>query len=234
MHGGDGDREGFGRALRLGALAVSLLALVAVVGPRLASSGGGGAPAAASLPAGAAAGVTHDATAAASGPANSAGGTEAAGTAALTSPATTTTAATAASAVSTTTMVMAVAAAAAPTTTTAPSEVDGGAVDLAVAGLHAGRNGPPRQGFFAGDLIGWHFRVTNIGDEYLWGVFVYLEGYGPVTCAARRLEAGSGTDCWAETTAAPGEEAGEAWVTAWTSLRMVSDRLSQRILIPAA
>ncbi len=100
-------------------------------------------------------------------------------------------------------------------------------MSLAVVGLHDGRYGPPRSAFFAGDAIGWHFRVTNTGAEYLWGVFVYLEGYGPVACEARRLEAGAATDCWAETVAAPDENAGEAWVTAWTSLRMVTDRLSQ-------
>jgi hypothetical protein len=100
--------------------------------------------------------------------------------------------------------------------------------------LHDGPYGRSRSVFFAGDAIGWHFRVTNTGAEYLWGVFVYLEGYGPVACEARRLEAGVGTDCWAETIAAPAENAGEAWVTAWTSLRMVTDRLSHRVVVPAA
>jgi hypothetical protein len=217
MHEADGDRERLGRMLRGGALAVCLLALVAVVGPRLAFSGHEGAPAA-SVPSftpgttivTAAAPSSTSAVSTTTSPTVT---TSSAGVG-VTADATTTTAAT--------------------TTPSLAAGPDEGAVSLSVAGLHDGLYGPPRSGFFAGDVIGWHFRVGNTGGEYLWGVFVYLEGYGPVACEARRLEAGAATDCWAETIAAPDESAGEAWVTAWTSLRMVTDRLSHRVLLPAA
>jgi len=219
MDGADGDRERLGRMLRGGALAVCLLALVAVVGPRLAFSGHGGAPAA-SIPTGTP-GTTGVTAAAPSS----------------TSEASTTTSTTAGATVTTSPTVTTTTEATTTTTTNTPRPAAGpdeGAVGLAVAGLHDGLYGPPRSGFLAGDAIGWHFRVTNTGGEYLWGVFVYLEGYGPVACEARRLEAGAGTDCWAETVAVPDQSAGEAWVTAWTSLRMVTDRLSSRVLVPAA
>lgn len=208
MYGADGGKERFGRALRVAALVVSLLALVAVVGPRLASSGGGGAPSSTSLPSG----PEPEATTTSGSPA------EPTVTAA---PATTSTSPAASS----------------TTTTLAPGPTatvpDQGEVDLTLAGLHAGTYGPSQSGFFAGDTIGWHFRVTNRGNEYLWGVFVYLELYGPVACGARRLAVGESTDCWAETTAMAGANEADAWVTAWTALRMVTDRLSHRVLIPA-
>lgn len=229
MSGADGDREWLGRVLRGAALAACLVALVAVIGPRLASSGGG-APVGA-LPAGTPGTISLMAS--------TPGGTSAASattTATTTTATTTTTTTTTASADSSSVVTTAAAASSTSPTSLTPalgSGPDEGAVSVAVLGLHAGTFGPPRSGFFAGEAIGWHFRVTNTGAEYLWGVFVYLEGYGPVVCEARRLEVGAGTDCWAETIATPDQNAGEAWVTAWTSLRMVTDRLSCRILVSA-
>lgn len=224
MNGAGAERERLGRVLRGGALAACVLALVAVVGPRLASSSGGGAPGL-TVPSGRpdTTGVTTGAPSSTSAPSTPTNTT--AGATAATSPVVTTSVgATTTTPITTTTT----------TTASLPPGPDEAAVSLAVAGLHDGLNGPQRAGFFAGDAIGWHFRVTNTGGEYLWGVFVYLEGYGRVACEARRLEAGAATDCWAETIAAPEEDAGEAWVTAWTSLRMVRDRLSHRFLVPAA
>ncbi|MFH1330296.1 MAG: hypothetical protein ABIJ48_06590 [Actinomycetota bacterium] len=200
MTGAEGHNERFGKVLRITALVATLVALAAVIGPRLASSGGGG-----STVATAAAWVPAEAT-----------------------PAATPTWPTVPAARLTTAPPV--------TTTTAPAVVfpvtpveDGGAVDLALAGTHAGRYGPERAGFFAGDTIGWRFQVTNSGEEYLWGVFVYLELYGPVTCASRRLEVGASTECWAETNALVPTSGAEAWVTAWTEARMVGDRLSHRV-----
>ena len=167
IEAGDGDKERFGPVLRLTALAATLLALGAVIGPRLASSGGGGSgdssTAAASLPS----------ATTTSAPITSTSLPEAVAT---TSPT-----------VATTTTF-----AAASPSTTAPLVVpaedpDTGAVDLALIGVHAGRYGAEQSGFVAGDTIGWHFRVTNAGGEYLWGVFVYLEIYGrgrPATSGA--------------------------------------------------
>jgi len=222
MSGAEGDGERFGQVLRITALAATLVALAAVIGPRLAFSGGGGGidPAAASLPVDATPVVNTTRPALPSAPTTS------------TVPATTTTTTSTPADTTTTT--------APSTATTIPVPVvpvtpaaDGGAVKLSLAGMHAGRYGPERVGFFAGETIGWHFRVTNTGEEYLWGVFVYLELSGPVACTSRRLAVGTSTDCWAETTALAPRSTAEAWVTAWTEVRMVSDRVSHRVVLTA-
>jgi hypothetical protein len=218
MDGADGERERFGPVLRIAALAATLLALAAVIGPRLASSGSGGSTessVAGSLPGGTGAAFATTTTTIA-----------AAETSTTAAPPTTAVAATTSTTGTTVPR-------ATTTTATAPFPVevapDSGAVDLALVGLHAGRYGPQRSGFFAGEAIAWHFRVTNTGGEYLWGVFVYLELYGPVSCSARRLDVGESADCWAETTAVAGSNEAEAWVTAWTDTRMVTDRMSYRV-----
>ncbi len=209
IEAGDGDKERFGPVLRLTALAATLLALGAVIGPRLVSSGGGGSG--------------NSSTAAASLP--SATTTSAP----ITSTSLPEAVATTSSTVATTTTF----AAASPSTTApvvVPSEdPDTGAVELALIGVHAGRYGAEQLDFVAGDTIGWHFRVTNAGGEYLWGVFVYLELYGRVSCSERRLDVGESAECWAETTAAAGDNEAEAWTTAWTDTRMVTDRISDRV-----
>jgi hypothetical protein len=224
MQGHDGDKERFGPVLRVAALVATLLALGAVIGPRLAFSGGGGSrdssTAAASLPAGAI-GASHIT------------GTSVPERAETTSPAAAPTTTSSTSATSTTTLPAASPSTTAPIVAATPVDPDTGAVDLALVGVHAGRHGAERSGFFAGDTIGWHFRVINTGGEYLWGVFVYLELSGPVSCSARRLAVGESADCWAETTAMAGSNDAEAWVTAWTASRMVTDRVSHRVGVVA-
>lgn len=113
-------------------------------------------------------------------------------------------------------------------------EIDGGALELTLVGTYAGRYGPAATDFREGDAIAWRFRVTNTGDEYLWGVYVYLEGYGRVVCGQRRLPAGASTQCWAETTALAGANEADAWMTAWTELRMVVDRMSHVVVAGGA
>ena len=207
---GDDDKERFGPVLRLTALAATLLAFGAVIGPRLASSGGGGSS-------------DSSSTAAASLPAATT--TSAPITSTSLPAAVTTTFPT----VATTTTFPA----ASPTTTAPlvvpPEDPDTGAVELALIGVHAGRYGAEQSGFVAGNTIGWHLRVTNAGGEYLWGVFVYLETYGEVVCSERRLDVGESADCWAETTALAGSNEAEGPVTAWTDTRMVTDRISHRV-----
>jgi hypothetical protein len=217
MDGEDGDKDRFGPVLRLVALAATLLALAAVIGPRLLSSGDD-APANA-------AGSLSAAAAAASDPSGPAVLPPSTTTSIA---ATTTTTSTTLPPATTTTL------APPPTTTTLPAAdpgdvaADGGAVELTLLGLHSGLYGPSRSPYFAGGLIGWHFQVANTGDEHLWGVFVYLETYGPISCDARRLDVGESTDCWAETMALEGNNTAVAWVTAWTRAHMVSNWLSHR------
>jgi hypothetical protein len=218
VNGGDGAKERFGPVLRLTALAAALLALGAVVGPRLASSGGGGSRdsglAAASLPGGA---TTSSLITTTTQPEGGETGVPPAGTTEAASIGPTSTTSVTPASPSTTSPIV------------APTLADTGAVELALIGVHAGRYGPEQAVFVDGDTIGWHFRVTNAGGEYLWGVFVYLELNGRVTCSARRLDVGESSDCWAETTAVAGSNEAEAWVTAWTETRMVTDRVSHRV-----
>lgn len=225
---GTNDGERHGRVLRVGALAAAALALVAVLGPRLAFSGGGSHPEAATAPPDGLAGpgpqaaglqVVATTTSAAAAPPTT-----------LPTASTPTTTTTPAPASTTTTN-------STSTTTTVPlppqAPPDGGAVRLSLAGIHAGLHGPQVGFFVPGEPIGWHFRVTNTGDEFLWGVFVYLELYGPVACSEPRLEPGASADCWAETPAYDGRNQAEAWLTAWTGTRMVADRLSYNIALGA-
>ena len=174
--------------------------------------GGGGSqtgPAAAALPAAAASEPRPTTTNAPVAPATTAARPPA--TSPTTIPASTTTV--------TTVPVFATTTAPAPGSSNENGVVDGGAVALTLAGLTDGALGAARFSFFADDPIGWHFQVKNTGDEYLWGIYVYLEFYGPVTCNARRLDAGEATECWAETTAQAGSNVADAWVTAWTRER---------------
>ena len=218
MDGEDGDKERFGPVLRLAALAATLLALAAVIGPRLLSSGGDGpGNAAASLSAAAAAASHTSGPTFPPPPTTSATAPTTSTTSTTLSPATTTTLA---GPVTSTTL---------PVVAPDGAGTDGGAIELTLVGLHSGLYGPRRSPDFAGGLIGWHFRVANTGEEYLWGVFPYLETYGPIACDTRRLDVGESTDCWAETMALEGNSTAVAWVTAWTRTHMVSSRLSHRV-----
>jgi hypothetical protein len=58
------------------------------------------------------------------------------------------------------------------------------------------------------------------------GVYVYLEGYGRVTCDATYLAPGETTDCWAATKVWTGEQSADAWATAWTLEPQVADEIS--------
>lgn len=206
MQGADGEKERAGPVLRVAALAVAVLALAAIIGPRVAASGGGSSgepPTDASLPGGAVLATTTLPAAATWAPATPPTPDRAA---------------------------------MAPTSTISAEAgyademaADSGAVRLVLAGPHAEREGPERTGFSAGETIWWHLRVTNSGGEYLWGVFVYLELYGAVSCSERQLDVGESADCWAPTTAVPGENQAEAMVTAWTETRMVTGRASYRV-----
>ena len=76
------------------------------------------------------------------------------------------------------------------------------------------------------DMVDWHFRATNSSSEELWGVYVYLEGYGHVTCDDTYLAPGETTDCWAATKVWTGEQSADAWATAWTLEPQVADEIS--------
>jgi hypothetical protein len=192
-------RERWVPILRAAALIGAIIALVAVVAPRLASSRG-------SQP---------TPTTVASAPADSS-------TTALTIRLPSTTEAPTAASSPTTTSPPTENATA--PTTTEPLVQDGGAVSLTLVGLEP--NGVVNASIVDGDSLVWHFRVTNSGEQYLWGVYVYLELRGWVPCDDHRLEIGASTDCWVQSIAWAGQDNAEAWVTAWTETHRVEDIMS--------
>ncbi|MCB2223009.1 MAG: hypothetical protein KQH83_02445 [Actinobacteria bacterium] len=96
----------------------------------------------------------------------------------------------------------------------APEEpLDGGSISVAL------QVEPPE--LEDGDTARWTITVSNDGDAYLWGVYAFFEGIGPVPCANRQLDVGASTTCTADGPVWAGTQASTAWATAWTTLRMV-------------
>jgi len=115
-----------------------------------------------------------------------------------------------------------------PTTLPEPAEpappVDGGSVAIDLEPLEP-------EPFGDGEAVAWEITVTNDGDEYLWGVYAYLEGTGPVTCEARQLDVGATTTCRSELLLWADAETATAWVTAWTINRMVDGETAYPLAI---
>ena len=68
---------------------------------------------------------------------------------------------------------------------------------------------------FAGSEIVWTYRVTNPGTQTLYGIYVYHEGEGHVTCPSTRLGPGETMACIGTGIAEEGLYVGHAWVDAW-------------------
>ena len=77
----------------------------------------------------------------------------------------------------------------------------------------------------------WHFRVENSSDEKLWGLYVYLEGYGPVRCEDVYLAPGDATDCRARKRVWSGANTADAWATAWTTERQVGEMITYEYFV---
>lgn len=100
-----------------------------------------------------------------------------------------------------------------PVEAAATEPIDGGAIVLEV--------GISDSDLSDGATTQWLISITNEGDEYLWGVYAYLEGYGEISCADRQLAIGQSTSCTARGKVFAGDHVAEAWATAWTINRMV-------------
>ena len=112
----------------------------------------------------------------------------------------------------------------ATTTTTVPDPALDGTIGLAVEARNA--DDADVDGVLVeGDEIQWRFTVTNNSDEELWGTYVYLELHGPAWCEDTNLEPGASTDCWIATRAVEGSHTAQAWSTAWTTDRLVKDKI---------
>ncbi len=103
--------------------------------------------------------------------------------------------------------------------------VDGGAIELLLA--QADRE----HGLEDGGTATWQITLSNTGDEYLWGVYAYLEGHGAVRCEQRQLAVGGSTVCMADQVVWAGEQSAAAWATAWTANRMVEAEASVAFLV---
>jgi len=92
--------------------------------------------------------------------------------------------------------------------------IDGGEITLALRRLDDAVIG-------GGELVPMEIEVTNTGDQYLWGVYAFLELSGRAVCDDRQLAVGASTVCRADRRAWAGEQTAVAWATAWTINRMV-------------
>jgi hypothetical protein len=75
-----------------------------------------------------------------------------------------------------------------------------------------------------GGTARWEITVTNRSGEYLWGVYVYLEGFGKVECGSRQLDVDVATTCFADQPVWQGDHLGIAWVTAWSTDEMMESK----------
>ena len=103
-------------------------------------------------------------------------------------------------------------------------------LDLAVS-VEAGGEEKESPMMFDGDDLTWTLRVTNAGEEYLWGVYAHLEGHGRMTCDHRRLDTGETALCTATTTGVAGERVGWLWATAWTTTSIIGTDVTLPIVV---
>ena len=66
-----------------------------------------------------------------------------------------------------------------------------------------------------GATVTWTYVIRNTGQQTLWGIFLYDEQEGRVTCPSRSLQPGRSMTCTLTDTARLGQYANEAWVDAW-------------------
>jgi len=97
--------------------------------------------------------------------------------------------------------------------------------------LSADEASPDDDTFSRGDELTWRFRVSNVSDEELWGIFVFLELHGRASCDGSHLLPGETLDCWATTRAIDGTHVAEAWANAWTLDRQVAAALDHVFVV---
>jgi len=103
--------------------------------------------------------------------------------------------------------------------------IDGGAIEITMS------LPPDGEPLTDGGTATWEIALANTGDEYLWGVYVYMEGYGALKCDQRQLSIGASATCRVDQGVWAGEQSATAWVTAWTANRMVEAATSQQFLV---
>jgi len=104
-----------------------------------------------------------------------------------------------------------------------PPGYDEPAIDIEKATNGFDADDPTGPSIPSGDTVEWTYVVTNTGAEPLWGIFVYDEEEGSITCPERFLDIGDSMTCTHYGTAIEGQYANEAWVTGWGYNRFVTD-----------
>ena len=102
---------------------------------------------------------------------------------------------------------------------------DGGAIEISLDQAALG------SALEDGGTATWEITLSNTGDEYLWGVYAYLEGHGTLVCDRRQLAVGASTVCLADQVVWAGEQTAAAWATAWTANRMVEASASAAFVV---
>jgi len=104
-----------------------------------------------------------------------------------------------------------------------PPGYDEPAIDIEKATNGEDADDPTGPSIPSGDTVEWTYVVINTGAEPLWGVFVYDEQEGHITCPERFLAVGESMTCTQYGTAVEGQYANEAWVTGWGYNQLVTD-----------
>lgn len=78
-------------------------------------------------------------------------------------------------------------------------------------------------------VVEWTIEVTNVSDERLWGLFVFMERAGRAECDHRILDPGETSFCTIDNLAYAGDQIADVWATAWN---IEADMSADRILHP--
>jgi hypothetical protein len=103
-----------------------------------------------------------------------------------------------------------------------PPQGEDAALDLAVS-IESGGEEDESIIRLDGDEVAWTLRVTNTGEEFLWGIYAHMEGYGRMTCDRRRLDSGETALCTATEAMINPDHEGWLWLwaTGWTSTSVI-------------
>lgn len=74
---------------------------------------------------------------------------------------------------------------------------------------------PPGVSVAKGSTIEFTYLVKNTGNDWLWGIYLYDEDFGHISCPGKSLAPGAQMTCRFSTTARSGLNGNDAWVDGW-------------------